>query len=312
MTEALVTLTRQKPPPPRADFALEIDFQRGAGSASRIFAATHNFIKACEALDAELVQSIDSSIDTVLVLEDIEAGSIKTWLRNILSAADDDALKALDWKPLVGRYLVNAKYAVLRWMDDDSKPRSLPQLRRDIQRIATETDVRHLPDYTAPSPTALLNAIRDFQSVKDKLISGDRARFLTKDGDLEFNLSISLQIDDIESLAVARRTETPASEMILAVKKPDYLGTSKWELRHGKRTISAKIEDSDWLMRFQSRQVDVRPSDALQCVVRLELLYGYDNELITERYTISKVIEVLANQYQIQGLLFDDQDGASD
>jgi hypothetical protein len=93
--------------------------------------------------------------------------------------------------------------------------------------------------------------------------------------------------------------------MILAVKKPDYLGTSKWELRHGKRTISAKIEDANWLGRFQGRQVDVRPGDALQCTVKIEMLYGFDNELISERYTVLKVIEVLANRYQNMELPFE-------
>ena len=31
--------------------------------------------------------------------------------------------------------------------------------------------------------------------------------------------------------------------MILAIKKPYYLGLSTWELRHGKKKILAKIED---------------------------------------------------------------------
>lgn len=309
MPNATVTLSDKPPPPPRADFAFEIDFQKGVGPASRVFAATHDFIRACEALDAELVQSIDASIETVLILEDIQAGSIKTWLRNALSASEDDALKTLDWRPLVGKYLVRAKYAVIRWIDDDSSPRSLPDLRREIQQIAAETDVRHLPDYAAPSPAALTNAVRDFQAVKDRLVTGDVARFLTPDGDIEMNLSVSFPIEDIEALAIAKTIESPASQMILAVKKPDYLGTSKWELRHGKRTISAKIEDVSWLARFQSRQEDVRPGDALQCVVKIELLYGFDNELITERYTVLRVEAVLANRYQVDELPLESGDG---
>lgn len=295
---ATLTLTDVAPSPPRADFGFEIDFQKGVGPASRVFTATHDFIKACEALDDELVRSIDSSIETILVLEDIQTGSIKTWLRNSLNAADDDALKTLDWKPLVGKYLVRAKYAVIRWIDDDTAPRNLQDLRREIQQIAAETDVRHLPDYSAPSPTALVSAIRDFQSVKDRLLPGDRATLLTNDGDLSFNLSVSLPIEDIEALAVARTIEVPASEMILPVKKPDYLGDSKWELRHGKRNISAKIEHPDWLRRFQNRLEDVRPGDALRCIVKIEYLYGFDNELLTERYTVVEVLEVLVNRIQ--------------
>ncbi len=84
------------------------------------------------------------------------------------------------------------------------------------------------------------------------------------------NLSIRWPIEDIEALAIARTIEQPSAEMILAVKKPDYLGTSKWDLRHGKRTIQAKIEDEDWLRRFQNRQEDVRPGDALRCNVSIE------------------------------------------
>lgn len=308
-SDAILSLSDRLPPDPRADFAFEIDFLRGVGPASRVFSATHEFIKACEALDAELVQSIDASIEAVLVLEDIQSGSIKTWLRNVLSATEDDALKTLDWKPLVGKYLVRAKYAVIRWIDDDSTPRSLPDLRREIQQIAAETDVRHLPDYSAPSPAALISAVRDFQSVKERLLPGDKATLLTQEGDIEFNLSVSLPIEDIEALAVARTIENPPSEMILPVKKPDYLGDSKWELRHGKRNISAKLEDQAWLRRFQNRQEDVRPGDALRCTVRVELLYGFDNELLTERYTVLEVLEVLVNRVEALDLpLEDDKD----
>lgn len=301
---ATLTLTDTLPDQPRADFGFEIDFQRGVGPASRVFTATHDFIKACEALDDELVKSIDHSIETVLVLEDIQSGSIKTWLRNTLAATEDDALKTLDWKPLVGKYLVRAKYAVIRWIDDDSSPRSLPDLRREIQQIAAETDVRHLPDYTAPSPGALVSAVRDFQLVKDRLLPGDRATLLTNEGNLEFNLSVRIDIEDIEALAVALTIQNPPVEMILPVKKPDYLGDSKWELRHGKRNVSAKIEDQPWLRRFQKRQEDVRPGDALRCVVSVEFLYGFDNELLTERYTVLEVLEVLVNRFEILDLPF--------
>jgi hypothetical protein len=307
---ATVTLTDRKPKPPKADFAFEIDFQRGTGPASRVFSATHEFIKACERLDAELVQSIDSNIETVLVLEDIEAGSIKTWLRNLLTAVDDEGLKTLDWKPLVGKYLVQAKYAIIRWIDDDEGSRSLPDLRGEIQQIAAETNVRYLPDYTAPSPAALVDAVRDFQAVKDALAPGDRAKLITEDGEIEMNLSIRFPIEDIESLAVANSLSSPATEMILAVKKPDYLGESKWELRHGKRTVSAKIDDLVWLERFQNREVDVRPGDALRCMVEIELLSGSDNELIAERYTVKEVLDVMQDQFRIQGHLFEGDEGA--
>lgn len=300
MPEGEITLTDRLPRPPAADLVFEIDFQKGVGSASRVFAATYDFIKTCEMIDAELVRSIDSSIETVLVLEDIQEGSIKTFLRNHLESTDDQALKALDWKKLVGEYLVRAKYAILRFTDDATEDKSLPDLRKEIQKIASDTDIRHIPDYAPPSPKALVEAIGNFQSIKDTLSRGDRVRVLSGLpglSDYEVNLSVRIPVETIESLAVARSIVSPSYEMILPVKKPDYLGDSRWSLRHGSRNIEAKIEDADWLHRFQSRQVDVRPGDSLRCRVSIECLYGHDNELMSERYTVVNVLEVLVDRY---------------
>ena len=200
---AELTLTTRRPEEPVADFAFYIDFKKGEGPASRVFSATHEFIKACELLDRDLVTSIDASIGTVMVLEDIEASSLKTLFHNAIRAADDQALKDIDWKPLVGKYLVRAKYIVLKWMDNDETPRNLPDLGREIQKIAAETDVRHIPDYTPVRPAALIRAIRDFEGVKDHLVDGDRASMVMPDGEeVDFNLSTRLDVDDIESLAI--------------------------------------------------------------------------------------------------------------
>ena len=95
--------------------------------------------------------------------------------------------------------------------------------------------------------------------------------------------------------------------MILAVRRPDYLGEAQWEFRHGKRTIRAKLTDDQWLREFQNRKVDVRPGDALRCMVGQEVSYGYDNELISETFIVTKVDQVLENQYR-QSDLFDPEE----
>lgn len=304
---ATVRLTDRDPGAPSADFGFEIDFVRG-GPASRVFTATRDFIRVCEALDDELVRSIDNSIETVLALEDIESGSIKTWFRNMLLSTDDEALKSGDWKRLVGAYLVRAKYAIIAEMDETGGKPDLPKLRREIQSIAADTDVRHLPDYAPPSPAALVQAIKGFDQVKQDLMPGDKAALLTQDGRIPFDLTVRIDIESIEALAIARTIEVPPAEMILPVKKPDYLGSSQWELRHGRRNIHARIEDEEWLQRFQKRGEDVRPGDALRCIVRVEYNYGFDNELLNEKYTVLEVLEVLIDRSEMLDLPFGDSE----
>src|SRR5438132_138732 len=137
-----VTLSGEPPvPPPDADFAIEIDFVKGEGNPRRVFDTASLLIEGFERFDQIAIASIDSRIEPLLVLEDVEAGSLKIWLRNILRAIDDEGLKSLDWKPLVGKYLVRAKYIALRRLDEPG-PLRLPNLARELRTIAEETDVR--------------------------------------------------------------------------------------------------------------------------------------------------------------------------
>ncbi len=84
----------------KADYCIEIDFEKSSKNPSRVFHTMYELIETFEFADRSLVQSIDSKIEPILMLEDIEIESIKTWLRNILTAIDDDALKNMDWRPI--------------------------------------------------------------------------------------------------------------------------------------------------------------------------------------------------------------------
>lgn len=291
---AKLTVTDNPPSAPDdADFAIVIDFRKGEDSPTRVFSAATELIRSFEELDHVLARSVDSSIKPVMILEDVEVGSLKVWLKNALRSTDDQALKDLDWRPAVGKYLVRAKYVVLRWLDNDDAPRSLQDLRREIRDLASETDVRRLPDYAPPDPSGLINIAKQIQDAKKMLGPNDRVFFEGSEGRVEVDLSVDIDPDELAELATKETIMLPPAEMILAVKKPDYLGNSKWDLRHGKRSISVRMEDADFLASFQGRKQDVRPGDALRCKVTVEMRYGYDNELISETYAVTKVIEVL-------------------
>ena len=118
-------------------------------------------------------------------------------------------------------------------------------------------------------------------------------------------MSVHIDADSILDIATKLTEITPPMSMILAVKKPDYLGSSKWEMRHGKRAIYVRINDETFLREFQARKIDVRPKDALKCMVQVEMKYGYDNELISETFVIVSVTEILQDN-NLQGDMFED------
>ena len=99
------------------------------------------------------------------------------------------------------------------------------------------------------------------------------------------------------------------NQMILKVKKPDYLGESMWELKHDTKSFLAKILDTEWLKSFQQRKFDIRPGDSLRVELEIIVKYGYDSEVISTHYNVLNVNEILPMVIDDQiGMFSDDKD----
>ena len=260
---------------------------QNTGSPRRVFDSASLLIAGFEQLDDNVTPSVDSKIESVLLLEDIEAGSITIWLKNILKAIPDEGLKDLEWKKAVGTYLLKAKYVALRWLDSGSEeqPPALANLTRELQALAVQTDVRYLPDYPPPSEGRLVSALGTIQDGKRQLIPGDRLVIETEDKVYEVYISR----DWSPSTAADEGVETETSsygEMILTIRKPDTIGNTQWQFKHGKQNISAPIYDNEWLRKYHERKLDIRPGDALRCRIKFV-------NLESQRMEIDKILEVI-------------------
>jgi hypothetical protein len=126
---------------------IEIDFQPGSDAPARVFKTMTALIEAFESIDKELVTSV-ARIQPVLFLENIEAGSIKAWLRTQLESLDDQSLKSGDWKKVVGAFLVRAKYMLVDFLQEHSTITSkseIEALQIKILEAAKETGVLGIP-----------------------------------------------------------------------------------------------------------------------------------------------------------------------
>lgn len=91
--------------------------------------------------------------------------------------------------------------------------------------------------------------------------------------------------------------------MILKVKKPDYLGESKWEFKYESRKLEAKIKDTIWLSDYQSGKIDIRPGSSLRVSMNIIVKYDHDNEVISTQYEILQIIEIIPPIAYIQNEL---------
>jgi hypothetical protein len=292
-------------PPADADFAFTINFQKGSGNPRRVFDASSALIEAFEILDKALVESIDVSIAPLMVLEDVEGGSIKVFLKNILSRIDDEALKTADWKMLVGHYLVKAKYIVLEYCDKKDGAPSLLDLREGLRRLAQETDVRHLPDYAPVNEGRLITAMDQIQRAKGNLDLSDRLTIESEDRIYEVDISSQWQPSDVV-IPDDTTTSTSFGQIILTIRKPDFIKDTMWQFSHGRITINAPIRDANWLSRFHQRLIPIAPGDALRCSVTFTYTYDTNGTLIGQKIEIDKVLAVIRTHSGSQGDLLRD------
>ncbi len=284
--------------PEQAEFCITIDFQKQSESPARVFRAMTGLIEAFQEIDRELVRSVDLKIEPVLLLEDVETGSLKAWLRTQLVTQDDNDIKNLNWKPVVGRYLVKAKYLMVNFLSDKteiSDRAQLQGLQRDLLQAAEETNMKSIPAYAPLAMPKLVTGIEKISTALMPLGRQDSATYITQYNQTNFNLEFNIAPERIEQL-LTKESIVNEAEMILKVKRPDYLGDAMWDFRFESRTIQAKVVDEEWLGRFQSREVDVRPGDALRARIQIEVEYGYDGEVVAVHHRILKVISVIALQ----------------
>lgn len=288
-------------------FEIKIDFERGVGDPARVFRTMSGLIEAVQSLDNHLANSINVSITSRLILEDIESGSLKAKLKNVIEAIPDEAIKKGDVKMLVGHYLYQAKHKIIDWCSDKDEIRDrgeLKQLEGELLQLAENTDINHLPAYAPIKTEMLLSDITLIQDSLQYMSEKDIVMYQSPSGKSTFNPKLAVSAGVVRDV-LTREVIQSTGIRILKVKKPDYLGNSRWSFKYMGHSIEATIADSKWLARFHNRLEILQPGDAIKANVREIVSYGYDGEIVHTDHEILEVIEILPAPKMVQGDLLE-------
>jgi len=290
-------------------FGIEISFPPHSEAPARIFRTMNNLIEAFQEIDRQLAVSVRSEIEPVMLLEGLETGSLRIWLRNALETMDDDSLKSGEWKRIVGGFLVRAKRMIIDWAEKKpiTSAAQLEELRQRILDEAALTDVLTIPAYVPIPRVEVARSLELIANAVKPLNVNEAVRYLSSEPPVNITRSIGLVPEVLTDILVKESVESSA-QMILMVKRPDFLGEARWEFRHGKEAIEAKIVDEKWLAQFRSGEVLLKPGDAFRAIVISVARYGYDGELVDSKHEIDRVIEVIrANRPSQRGLFMSEE-----
>lgn len=289
-----------------SEYELYLDYQRGEGDPSRVFHAMGGMIDVFSALDKDLGAMISASCEPSIVLTDIESGSLRSKLRDMLQDLPDEALEEVNVRQIIGHFLVKAKYAIIRWCEQTDSVEDIDDIRSledQIGKLAQDTEIKKFPAYTPVDRKALLHHINDMTNVLSSLEERDSLEYRSAFGNSRFNGNLAISPEVITSV-LTQQMVTRRGVHVLKVKKPDYLGVSKWSVRHQGHSVDVKISDSGWLSSFQNGQVALQPGDSIRADLKEEVAYGYQGEIVHTWYEIEKVHEVIPGPGRGQSPLF--------
>lgn len=300
----LSVLIGDEEPRADADIVLKIDYDEAGSSAAHAFELAAELIRSFEQLDQVLLQSIHPQLTTALIVEDLEKSSLKIFIKNVLEDIPDEALREADLKKLLGHYLIKAKYAAIRWLDqDEDEPKRIGDLTSEIAKLAKETDARHLPDYPAPNPSRLAQPLDRLQETKKKFNQGEALTITL--GDDEYQVLVDRHWSASETIKESDGDNEIINEQdqYLTIGKPDFIGNTKWSFKHGTKNVSYKIADADWLEDFKQGVFPLKPGDALRVRILFRNLYDAKGNLMEASEEIIKVYSVIEAQEEPDRLL---------
>ncbi len=280
------------------NYCLKIDFDKEKDSPVAALVALGEFAAGLEKFDKIMAEHlIGSDIIPSLVLENIQAGSIWTFFTNVLRNTDDSEIKEKGHWAFYNQFLIELKHAILGWIDQKQKISSVNDIR-EIEAIVIEVvkkyEARPLADYHIEE-AKLMDAIDALASPIYALPKAQKVTLISKNQTSEFSHQYSLSRTKIEE-GLVETTSTTNVLKYMRIKKPDYLGESKWELRdENNDRLDAKILDEKWLNDFHQEKLPKFPGPTSVLKVRGHIIQKFDKKgrKVAEELEIISVEDVI-------------------
>lgn len=292
------------------EFELYFDFAKASPDPQRVFRTLTRVLDVLTEFDTTLVRLLAVDLSTELTLHDIKAGAFRThltlWLvpglPNFPSDSAEPPVAAADVARHLGGFINQALIFLLHYLENKQgldNPGELRYLKDHLDQLAARAaHASGHPQWHAVSIGTLpLGKLADLISNLTKALAAlqpqDRLEYRAAEGKARFNPRFIT--DNLSALAGAGLESSTQYRTRLRIKKPDFLGESRWEFRiHENHTIAAKITDDDWLMRFHAGEIMIKCGDLLEADLVTEYVHIPNYSTAQVHYTVPRVWAVVS------------------
>ena len=270
------------------EIGLVIDYVPGKVLAVDVLQAAMGMINALDKLDSALLSSVDSSLEPVSVLNDVQHSSLKMLLSRALRNTPDELIGNLDWKKWVGALLVKGKYKLLQKLDADA-----PEIQKTLLEL--ESDYKAAPanliGYRSPIISDIQDALDGISKARSAL-PGQKVTIQTELGDVLLPDSIApvivLEAPEVADTIVNRGVE------FFKVKSPDMLGSAQWVVLRNNRSTRVDMLHRGWIDAYHRREHTLLPGDSMKCRFEEHVSYDSAGTELDRRLIIVEVLDVIS------------------
>lgn len=239
------------------EISLTVDYVAGEASAIAVLSGATQMIAALDALDRALLSSVDTELEPVSILNDVQHSSLKVLLARALRRVPDESLASGDWKKWAGALLVKGKHLLLSRIDADA-----PAIAAAVDALKQDyADAPGLLGYQPPTVAEAQAALAQVRQAR-RLLSGSR---VVIQSDMGAIVLPDLPVEaPIEAVTVEDRVTNRGREW-LKVRYPDMLGQAQWTVQRAGRSTRVTILHTEWLEAYHRREVHLLPGDAIDC-----------------------------------------------
>jgi len=280
-------------------FEIKLEFNKDTEEPSRLFRSFADLIDSIKELDTTLAKTINSSVSSKIYLDDIEKGSLIGKLWNHLVINDDNKLDENKiGEETINEFIEESRSKSIEFIESrKSQVKELEELAENIDQLAEQKGIKGTFNYAEPNILDLAKNLNDINEAVSKL--SDDEKFIIKDSkNTTEEISKGTEKINLEDVENALTTEEIKSENIVfyKIKRPDFLGDSQWDFKHGNKSLKVKILHEEWLEDFKQGKVIVVPGDSLKVKIKQSFKYNKNGYLISERTEIIEVLEIKRNK----------------
>jgi hypothetical protein len=279
-------------------FEIKLEFDKNTENPSRLFSSFAEMIDSVNNLDIVIAKTVNTSISSKLVLDDVEKGSIIAKLWNELVISEDGKIENLETQENIKEYIEESRKATINFISNNkSSVQDLENLNAEIIEIANKNKISETFNFAEPNLIELAKSINSINDATNDL-NENEGFILTNldDNPTEIIRNGSPKIDlELVEKSLTKEELVNIYETFYKIKKPDFLGDSQWEFKHGNKNIKVKILHQEWLDKFHKGDEIVLPGDSLRVKIKQTNKYNINGYLISEKIEIVEILEIRKN-----------------